>query len=135
MFNSGDTESFISQPPTVQRSFTWERQDGHDMVRNRRFNDFGMILGPVYISFLSSRSLKYHFCSGLFPGRFLSIYESQFRQRGTPTSRFSQGKNYNNRFVTEIVFNEFRNRFLLFFNAMGAGFLVCCALKASLKND
>ena len=29
----------------------WEQQDGFEVVNNRIFGDFGMILGPVYVSF------------------------------------------------------------------------------------
>ena len=39
----------------------WEQQDGVEVVRDRIFIDFGVILEPVYISFLNSRSLKFHF--------------------------------------------------------------------------
>ena len=41
-----------------------------EVVRNRICIDFGVILRPVYIIFLRSRSLKFHFVSGLFPGHF-----------------------------------------------------------------
>ena len=34
------------------------------------FIDLGVILGPVYFSFWGSRSLQFHFVSGLFPGHF-----------------------------------------------------------------
>ena len=40
--------------------------------------DFEVVLGPVYISLLSSGSLNFDVCSGLFPGHFLSISESNF---------------------------------------------------------
>ena len=48
----------------------WGQHDGHEVVRNRIFIDFGVILRPVYISFLIPRSLQFHFVSGLFPGHF-----------------------------------------------------------------
>ena len=35
----------------------WEQQDGFEMVVYRILFDLGMVLGPVYISFLSSRNL------------------------------------------------------------------------------
>ena len=43
----------------------WEQQDGHEVVRNMMFIDFGVILGPVKISFLIARSLRFHFLFGL----------------------------------------------------------------------
>ena len=43
----------------------WERQDGHEVVRNRSFIDLGVILGPVYMSFLNSGSLKFPLLPGL----------------------------------------------------------------------
>ena len=47
----------------------WEQQDELETVVYRTLFDFGVILGPVYISFLSSRTSKFRFCfSGLFPG-------------------------------------------------------------------
>ena len=55
----------------------WEQQDGLEMVVYRILFDSGVILGPVYISVLSSRSLKLRFF--LFgTSHFLSIPESKF---------------------------------------------------------
>ena len=51
----------------------WEQQDGHELVWSRIFIDFGVILGPVYISFLGSRSLKLHFCFGVVSRSFFFI--------------------------------------------------------------
>ena len=36
----------------------WEQQDGHEVANNRIFVDFGMISGPVYVSFWSSKCVK-----------------------------------------------------------------------------
>ena len=55
-----------------------EQQDGHGVVWNSIFIDFRMILGPVYISFLSSRSLKFHFVSGLFPCHFFDRFLNRY---------------------------------------------------------
>ena len=33
----------------------WEQQDGHEVANNRIFVDFGVISGPVYVSFGSSK--------------------------------------------------------------------------------
>ena len=41
---------------------------------------------------------------------------------GTSKSRFSQGRHCKNRFLMEIVLNEFRDRFLLFFESPGDRF-------------
>ena len=64
----------------------WTQQDGHEVVRNRIFIDFGVIMGPVYISFLISRSLTFHLfraCFGLVCGPFfVLISESKFRRLG-----------------------------------------------------
>ena len=49
----------------------WEQQDGFEMVVYRILFDSEVIWGPVYISFLGSKSLKCHFCSGLFPYHLL----------------------------------------------------------------
>ena len=51
-----------------------ERQDGHEVVWNRIFIGFGLTLGPVYISLMMSRSLKFHFLSGLFPRYFFIVF-------------------------------------------------------------
>ena len=49
------------------------QQDGLEMVVDRILFDFGMILGPVYINLLSSRTLKFRFVlfSGLVSRSFL----------------------------------------------------------------
>ena len=51
----------------------WERQDGHGVVQSRISIDFEVILGPVYISLLISRTLDFKFFI-FFSGSFrLSI--------------------------------------------------------------
>ena len=45
----------------------WEQQDGHEVVGNMIFIDFGVILEPVYNSFLNSGRSKPHSFSGLIP--------------------------------------------------------------------
>ena len=49
-----------------------EQQDGHEIVLFRFLSDLGVVLGPVYIRFLSSGTLKFRFFSGLFPGHLFS---------------------------------------------------------------
>ena len=41
-------------------SFFWEQQDGFEMVLYKILFDLGMILGPVYINFVNSKTLKFH---------------------------------------------------------------------------
>ena len=45
----------------------WEQQDGHGVVGNMIFIDFGVILEPVYSSFLNSGRSKPYSFSGLIP--------------------------------------------------------------------
>ena len=56
----------------------WEQQDGLEMVVYKILFDFGVILGPVYISFLSSRTPKFRF---FFSGGFLGL-EDRLEHRG-----------------------------------------------------
>ena len=53
----------------------WGQQDGLEVVVSMLLVDFGVVLGPVYISFLISMSLTFHFVSGLFPGKFVFVIE------------------------------------------------------------
>ena len=39
----------------------WEQQDGHEVVNNRIFIDFGVISGLVYVIFWDSKCLKVSF--------------------------------------------------------------------------
>ena len=67
----GNTQgSFFGTPGPPWRTM-WERQDGHEVVQHRLFINFEVILGPVHISFLISRSLKFHVVSGLLLGHFV----------------------------------------------------------------
>ena len=43
----------------------WEQQDRLELLVYRILFDLGMAWGPVYISFLNSRSSKFHIFSGL----------------------------------------------------------------------
>ena len=45
----------------------WEQQDGLEVVIRSILFDFGVILGPVHISFFSSRRLRFHSFFGLVP--------------------------------------------------------------------
>ena len=48
----------------------WEQQDGHEVANNRILVDFGLISGPVYVGFWSSKCVFLLFLV-LFTGRFL----------------------------------------------------------------
>ena len=60
----------------------WEQQDGHEVPRNRIFSDLGVILGPVYISFLVSKPVSVVFVRACFLQLCLSISEPKFRRLG-----------------------------------------------------
>ena len=65
------------------------------------------------------------FFLGLFPTHFLSISNSNFRRLGLPNRCFHMEGIANMDFFMEIVFEEFRHGFLVFFfDALGAVFLV-----------
>ena len=48
----------------------WEQQDGHEVVNDKNFVDFVIILGLVYVSFWSAKCFKIHCFVGLCPGHF-----------------------------------------------------------------
>ena len=66
----------------------WEQQDGIKMVVYKILFDFELILGPVYISFLTSRSLQFHFC--VFPNYFSRFPNRNVATFGTSKLSFSQ---------------------------------------------
>ena len=49
----------------------WEQQDGHEVANNRIFVDFGVISGPVYVSFWSSKCVKNRFIFKLVSRSFV----------------------------------------------------------------
>ena len=55
----------------------WQQQDGLEMVVYMLLFDFGVILGPVYISFLNSRNLKFDFVFGLVSRSFFNRFLGQ----------------------------------------------------------
>lgn len=60
-----------------------EQQNGFEVEVYRILMDFGVLLGPVCISFLTSRSLQFQFVFGLVSRScFESISESKFRCSG-----------------------------------------------------
>ena len=63
--SSGASQGAISEPRD-RSGGPWERQDGRKVVRKRICIDFGVLLGPVYISSLRSRSLNVHFVRACF---------------------------------------------------------------------
>ena len=113
----------------------WEQQDGLEMVVYSILFDLGVILGPVFISFLSSRSLKFHCCfRACFQVIFLSLSESKFRF-GTSKSWFSHWRYCKNRLFVEIVFKEFRNRIWVFFWCLEIRFSDFLGLENKLENE
>ena len=97
----------------------WEQQDGHEVVRSRIFIDFGVILEPVYRSFLNSGRSKLHFVSGLIPEGFFIDFCVEISSFGHRNSRFSHGKYCKNQLWTKLVFCKFRTRTLVFFGSLG----------------
>ena len=59
--------------PRHQPGGPWEQQDGFEVVDNKIFVDFGMILGPVYDFFGDQNTLNC-FLPGLFPGHFFIAF-------------------------------------------------------------
>ena len=112
----------------------WGQQDGLELVDSRILLDFGMILVHVYVSFWVSEYLEIRFLCGLVSrSSFYSLGPPKF---GTSKSWFSHGKYCENRFFMEIVSNEFRDRFLLFFLTSSITvFLIFLALGTGLKTQ
>ena len=61
-----------------------EQQDGHEVANNRIFVDFGVIPGPVDVSFWVQNALNIILFLGLLPGHFLAISNSNVRRLGLP---------------------------------------------------
>ena len=111
----------------------WEQQDGLEVVVYRISFDFGVILGPAYINFLSSRSSTFHFFG------FVSMsFVNRFLNRNFDAWDFQIEVFARKRFA-KIVCS--RKSFLMnsgvefccFLEAVGAAFLVLGALKIDLK--
>ena len=83
------------------------------------FIDFVVILGPVYISDLSSKTLKFHCVSGFFPSHLFIDFWIETSTFGTSESRLSHGRYRKNRLFTKIVFNDFWDRLLSFLRCFG----------------
>ena len=96
-------------------------------------SDFGVILGPMYISFLISRSLIFVF-SGWFPGH--AFY--RFLDRNVDAREF-QIEVFARMVSQKTIFLEFflvslGIDFCCFWVVSGAVFLVFCVLKTSFKD-
>ena len=118
--------------PRGHRGGPWEQQDGLEMVVYRIFFDFGVILGPVYISFLSSKTSKFHVFSGLFASHFFIDSETKFLRLRPPNQGF-RIETIAKSFFYGHIFNGCRSRFLCFLEGFGTEFLVFWALKTRLK--
>ena len=51
----------------------WGQQDGHEVANDWTSIDFGIIFGPVYVSFWGSKCVKNVLFCGLLPGHLLSF--------------------------------------------------------------
>ena len=59
----------------------WEQQDGHEVVRNRIFIDFGVIVGPYFESCCWHRGLEFKLLFGLVSkSLFVFTFESKSRR-------------------------------------------------------
>ena len=100
----------------------WEQQHEHEVVRNKIFIDFGVLLGPMYISLYVFKKLETSLCSGLFPGHVFHWFPN--RHLDVWGSKFDVfAKNVLlNKIFTKIVCHEFRHRNLSFVEALEAVF-------------
>ena len=89
----------------------WERQHGHKVVRNRICIDFGVILGPVYVSFFAL--MKIEISLFIFVPRSLLFYRFPsrlFDARDSTIEVFARSIAQIDVFQ-DIAFYEFRGRF------------------------
>ena len=88
-FDISGTPWDVILAPRDQCGRPWEQQDGFEVSNNMIFDDFGMMLGFVYVSFWSSKCLKIRFfCRACFQVIYLSISESKFQRLGFPNQGF-----------------------------------------------
>ena len=66
----------------------WEQQDGHEVACHRILVDFGLISGPVSVSFSNFKCVSF-LLSGSFLGHFfIDFSDSNFRCVGLPSRSF-----------------------------------------------
>ena len=87
----------------------------------------------MLIIFLNSKTLKSHFCSGLFPSHFLSISELKFQRSGLPNQGFGTEDIAKNNFSRKSFLMNFGVDFCCLLEALGAVFLIFWALKTRLE--
>ena len=112
----------------------WEQRDGHEVVRNMIFIDFGVILEPVYVSFLTSRRWTCQFFRACFQNLFL--YRFLNRNVNSRDSRFEV---FAYKVLQKTTFHQ--NRFLsisksnllVFWRPWEPIFRFSCAFKTSSK--
>ena len=68
---------------------SWEQQDGLEVVNNRIFVDFGMLLGPACVSFWRPKFIKMSFLFRLVSRSFLTDFRFEILTFGTLKTRFS----------------------------------------------
>ena len=89
-------------------------------------------MGRAYISFLRSRSLKFHFWS-LFPDYFFNRFLNRNFDAGDSQIEVFAKKVLRKSVFPETVFYEFRNRFLSFLEGLGNSFSGFLCLENKLK--
>ena len=109
-------------------------QDGLEIEVYKILFDFGVIGGPAYISFLNSRSLRFHFSLGFVSSSFYYRYLNRkfdawdFQNRGFRKECIAKID-----FSRKSFLMNSRVHFNRFLEALGAAFLVFSAPKTDLK--
>ena len=93
------------------------------------------ILEPMYISFLGSRSLSFHFVRACSQVVFLSISKPTCRSWGLRHLDFHKENIAKMDVSLKLFFMNYRVEFRRFVGALGAAFIVFRVLKTSLKSD
>ena len=97
--------------------------------------DFGVILGPVSISFLCSEARNLIFLRACFQVIFLSISLSKFRRLGLPNRGVRKESIAKDDLSWKSFLMNSRVDFGSFWKALGPVFLVIWALKTDLNID
>ena len=124
-FSTSGASRGVILAPRDHAGGPWEQQDGFEMVAYRILLDFGVIFGPVYITFLSSKILKYRYCfRACFQVICLSMSELKFRRLGFPNQGFRIESIAKNAFSWKLILMNFGIGFYVLLEALGAAFLV-----------
>ena len=113
----------------------WEQWDGHEVVRNTIFIDFGVILEPVYVSFLTSRRLTCHFCrADASRSPFVSISEPKCQLAGFKILGFRTESIAKFIVSPKSFFANSGLEFCCFLGTLGTNFPVLQCLQNKFKN-